>query len=238
MRYKISALMLIRNLWNGMELRVAEGIRLTSFQKRNPTCKFFGSANIDSNSILGKFNAIFDNVSIANSVIGDHTFIQKNSCVYFSKIGKFCSIARGVTVGLGQHPTSFVSTHPAFYSKTQPVAKAYSKEDIFEPFRQTNIGHDVWIGQNALILDGLDIGTGAVIAAGSVVTKDIEPYAITGGVPAEKIRFRFNAEIRKRLLATEWWNMTDKILAGKCKLFSDPAQFLESLDDLKSSGAH
>lgn len=110
---------------------------------------------------------------------------SKNSVVVNAIIGKFCSIAAGVNIGLGQHPVEYVSTHPSFYSVSQPIAKTYSGSDLFEPFKgRINIGHDVWIGQNVLVMDGLKIGTGAIIAAGAVVTKDVPPYAIVAGVPA------------------------------------------------------
>jgi acetyltransferase-like isoleucine patch superfamily enzyme len=191
---------------------------------------FYPHAIVDKKTTLGKHVVIFSDVTVTNSKIGDHTFIQRNSNVNHAVIGKFCSIAMGVNIGLGQHPTGSVSTHPAFYSNTQPLAKTFSEKDNFEPFRQTIIGHDVWIGQNAMIMDGIKVGTGAVIAAGSVVTKDIESYAITGGIPAKTIRYRFREKIRNRLLSSKWWNMTNEMLADKYHLFSDPELFLRSLD--------
>jgi len=223
--------MLIKIFWGSLKFKIAAKIMLTRLQRRFPTCIFYHGATVDEKSTFGKYNVFFSNVTVNNSKIGDHTFIQRNSNVNNAVIGKFCSIAMGVTIGLGQHPTGYVSTHPAFYSKTQPLAKTFSQKDTFEPFRQTLIGHDVWIGQNALIMDGIKVGTGVVIAAGSVVTKDIEAYAITGGVPAKTIKFRFNENIRERLLLTEWWNMSEEMLADKCLLFSDPEQFLDLLDN-------
>jgi acetyltransferase-like isoleucine patch superfamily enzyme len=229
-KFNISPTMLIKKMWDDLKSEIAERIIFNSFQKEYPTCKFYGSIHIDNNSILGKYNAIFNNVSITYSEIGDHTFIQKDSSINRSKIGKFCSIAQGATIGLGQHPTDYVSTHPAFYSITQPIVKTFSEKDTFEPFKRTILGHDVWIGHNTLIMDGVEVGTGAVIAAGSVVTKNIEAYEIVGGVPAKTIRFRFNDKIRERLLLTEWWNLTDDLLANKHYLFSDPEKFLNSFD--------
>ena len=197
--------MLIKNLWGSLRSMIASTIMISRLQRRFPTCIFYPGAAVDERSILGKYNVIFSNATVNNSKIGDHTFIQRNSNLNHSIIGKFCSIAQGVTVGLGQHPTGSVSTHPAFYSKTQPLAKSYSQKDIFEPFRQTIIGHDVWIGQNSLVTDGVRVNTGAIIAAGAVVTKDIPEYAIAAGVPAKVIKFRFDTHIREKILETRWW---------------------------------
>jgi len=151
--------------------------------------------------------------------------VQRNSIVNNAELGTFCSIAMGVTIGLGQHPTDYVSSHPAFYSRTQPIAKTFSKKNIFEPFKKTVTGHDVWIGQNALIMDGVNIGTGAIIAAGAVVTKDVPEYAIVAGVPAKIIRYRFDEDLRQKLTHTKWWDKPEDWLQKNYTLFSNPRKF-------------
>ena len=177
---------------------------------------------------INNYNVIFKNVNIINSVLGSYTFIQKNSMIINADIGKFCSIAANVSISLGKHPISHVSSHPAFYSATQPLAKTFSKEDSFEPFdKRVKIGNDVWIGQNAMVMNGVKIGTGAIIGAGSVVTRDVPEYAIVGGVPAELIRYRFDEEMRKKLLETKWWDMDESIIQECHGLFSDPKKFLK-----------
>ncbi|MFZ2197195.1 MAG: CatB-related O-acetyltransferase [Thermodesulfovibrionales bacterium] len=201
-------------------------VRITRLSKRYPSCRFYPGAVIDEASSLGGFNVLFRNVSVLESTISDHTFIQKNSVINNATIGKFCSIAAGVTIGLGQHPTSYVSSHPAFYSCTQPIVKTFCNEDIFCALKRTVIGHDVWIGQNALIMDGVTIGTGAVIAAAAVVTKDVPEYAIVAGVAAKVIGYRFDENIRDRLLATKWWDMSDDWLREHYSSFSAPQEFL------------
>ena len=94
---------------------------------------------------------------------------------------------------------------------------------------QVIIGNDVWIGANVIILPGVNIGHGAVIAAGAVVTKDVEPYAIVGGVPAKLIKYRFNAEERQKLLSIAWWNWSLDKIEKNIELFYQPQVFLSSL---------
>lgn len=125
------------------------------------------------------------------------------------KIGRFCSISHDVTVLLGgDHRTDWVTTYPfnVFFSR----AKRFSGH----PRSKGNvvIGNDVWIGLGALILSGVEIGDGAVIAAHSVVTKNVEPYSIVGGNPAQHIKFRFGDSQIRALRAVAWWNWPlDKI---------------------------
>lgn len=119
------------------------------------------------------------------------------------KIGKFCSIAGGVTIILGgEHRIDWISTYPfnvLFEEAKHIIGHPTTKGDVI-------IDHDVWIGENAFILSGVHIGSGAVIAARSVVTKDVEPYTIVAGNPAHSIRKRFQADIIETLLEIKWWD--------------------------------
>lgn len=126
-------------------------------------------------------------------------------------IGKYCSIADNVTILVGgEHNTRFVSTYPfnvlhekARHIKGHPVSKG-----------NVNIGNDVWIGTEAMILSGVTIGSGAVIGARSVVTKDVKPYSIVGGNPARHLRDRFDGDVIDALLEIAWWDWPkDKIEA-------------------------
>jgi len=94
------------------------------------------------------------------------------------------------------------------------------------------IGHDVWIGANAVIMRGVKIGNGAVIAAGAIVNKDVEPYSIVGGVPARHLKYRFDKETIERLLKSEWWNLDISNFIGIDA--SDPNVFLDSLDGIEN----
>lgn len=99
-----------------------------------------------------------------------------------------------------------LSTHRMFYSRGRPEWTGFCKEENFLEKQRTSIGHDVWIGARAVVMDGVRIGDGAVIAAGSVITKDVPPYAIVGGVPAKIIRHRFGEELIQQLLIAPWWD--------------------------------
>ena len=192
----------------------------------NPTCSFHGNFLIE-HSRFGEHNTFFENVFISNSSVDDFTFIQKNTNVINAEIGKFCSIAAGVRIGLGSHPLTYASTHPSFYSKSQPLVRTFANKDTYNCFKRTLIGHDVWIGEKALIKDGVRIETGAVIGAGAVVTKDVPAYAIVAGVPAKIIKYRFDETTRKRILDTEWWNKPLDWLEKNRDIFSSPDKFLK-----------
>jgi virginiamycin A acetyltransferase len=122
------------------------------------------------------------------------------------KIGKKCSIAMNCTFTLSNHLVDTFSTSPSSISlflHEKGNLSSYSKGDII-------IKNDVWIGVNCTILDGITIGNGAVIAAGSVVTKDVPAYAIVGGNPAKLIKYRFSKEIIDEIENTEFWDMDMK----------------------------
>ena len=118
-------------------------------------------------------------------------------------IGRFCSIASGVTIFAGHdHRTDWVSTYPfqvAFPDEPALPFPSKTKGPVV-------IGNDVWIGTDVMILSGVRIGNGAVIAARSVVTRDVAPYAIVAGVPARLVRYRFDETTRDLLERIAWWN--------------------------------
>jgi acetyltransferase-like isoleucine patch superfamily enzyme len=117
-------------------------------------------------------------------------------------IGKYCSIADGVTIFLGgNHRTDYLTTFPfaELLNASNTVLTGMSKGDV-------RIGHDVWIGAEAMILSGVSIGCGAVIGARSVVTSSIEPYSFAAGNPARHIRFRVPENLIPQMLSIAWWN--------------------------------
>lgn len=136
-------------------------------------------------------------------------------------IGNYCSFGRDVQVGRQSHPIEWVSTSPFTYMKSEHILQADIPEHISHKpsfthqspatkLKKTLIGHDVWIGDSAAILPGVKIGTGSIIAACSVVTKDVEPYSIVAGNPARKIRNRIDSKYIQSLLESKWWLYSPK----------------------------
>ncbi len=140
--------------------------------------------------------------------VGEYTyrykqFFHNGSYQLLSSIGKFCSIGDNVTIAKANHPIDFISSHPFLYEKKHGITSQDIKLGNNE---QVVIGNDVWIGVNSTILPGVTIHDGAIVAAGAIVTKDVPPYAIVGGVPAKVIKYRFTQEQIKLLLEIKWWD--------------------------------
>jgi acetyltransferase-like isoleucine patch superfamily enzyme len=164
------------------------------------------SCKIDSASVIEQTCHILENVLIIKSVIGRFSYVGRNCIIQNANIGAFCSIANEVFIGLGAHPIEHFSSSPIFYRSKNTLGIKVIDEDLdFSEYKKINIGNDVWIGARATILDGVCIGDGAIIAANAVVTHDVPPYAIMGGVPASRIRDRFSREKIDRLLSLQWW---------------------------------
>jgi phosphonate metabolism protein (transferase hexapeptide repeat family) len=181
-----------------------------------------------SNVNFGKNNYLGKNVVLTNSSIGDYSYINSDSKIRNTKIGKFCSIGSNVQIILGKHPYNFVSTHPSFYSNNM-IFRTFSDLNYIDEYEEVTIGHDVWIGEGALIPKGVTIGNGAIIAARAVVTKDVEAYSIVGGIPAMHIKFRFDKDIVNHINSSEWWNFNEEELINSFKYFHNTDVFLDYL---------
>ena len=176
-------------------------------RKRFPDAIIDKGTSFSDSTILGKGVRVMDNTIINNAKIGRFTYINRNSLIQNAIIGNYCSIAHEVNIGLGKHPLHLFSSSPVFYKKNNPLGVDVINHDLeFEEYETITIGHDVWIGAKAILMDGITVGTGAVIAAGAVVTRDVAPYAVVGGVPAKVIKYRFETEKINVLMKNEWWN--------------------------------
>lgn len=156
---------------------------------------------------------------VFRSTIGDYTYVGDHQRLVYANIGKFCSIAGGGAIGMGAHTLNNLSTSPIFTAKHNGVGISWTDQQPTDEFREINIGNDVWIGARAMVMGGITIGDGAVVGAGAIVTKDIPPYAIVGGVPARIIRYRFSEDIIAKLLELKWWDMPDEVLKEHISLF-------------------
>ena len=174
--------------------------------KKNNKSLRIGYMSFCYNSSFGLNNIVYENTQIINTKVGDYTYIGGSNKIQNATIGKFCSIGSEVLIGLGIHPTNLKSTYPGFYTNSEYYRVNKEYEFNGDEYKQVNIGNDVWIGTRATILDGVNIGDGAIIATGAVVTKDVPPYAIVGGVPATVIKYRFTEERIKELLNELWWD--------------------------------
>lgn len=161
---------------------------------------------IDPKSIIHPNVHLLENSIVNNSEINSYTYLGKNCLVQNTSIGKFCSIANDVLIGLGNHPLDLLSTSPLFYRRNNPLKISFlTKEFEIIEYKPISIANDVWIGTRSIIMDGVSIGNGAVIAANSVVTKDVPPFAIVGGIPAKIIKYRFPENKIEEMLAQKWW---------------------------------
>ena len=148
---------------------------------------------------------IYEGVDIRYNVrIGSYTLINVDTIIQAATIGKFCSIGPRCQIGMPEHPTNHLSTSPFIYDKDRSILGIDSWEENKTP---PVIGNDVWLGSNVIVLQGITIGDGAIVAAGAVVAKDVEPYTIVGGVPAKFIKNRFEDEVIAKLLKWKWWDL-------------------------------
>ncbi len=186
------------------------------------------------NSKISDTAKIYPFSVIKNTFVDDYTYISYNCVINNCTIGKYCSIAKDVKIGLGIHPTSFISTSPIFYSATNPLGLRLVQNNLFKETESTYIGNDVWIGANAVILDGIKIGNGAIIGANALVNRDVEPYTIVGGVPAKLIKKRFSDTIISRFEQIQWWNFPINKLSRESSLKIFTKVFEEGdLEDLE-----
>lgn len=216
-----------------------ESIFIYKIRYRNKKVYFLKGSKLRECTFEG-YNSIGVN-NILNSVeVGLGSYTGQNVLLNTVKIGRFCSIGSFIRNTTGRHPSSkFVSTHPAFFSKGKAAGFTFSNSQSFRElcYNKDNflvsIGNDVWIGDNVVIMDGITIGDGAIIGAGAVVTKDVEPYSINVGIPARKIKSRFDDIQIKWLLHFKWWESEINWMRGNSTVFSDIECFMKKFENEK-----
>ena len=204
--------------------------KLAEMEKMHPKAKFLPGAFADHECAFLGLVILAKNVQVRNCCIGANTYIASNSRLINCDIGCYCSIGPDVLSGLGMHPSkTFVSTHPSFYSPQNSSPISHVTEQKFVESKRITIGNDVWIGARAIILDGVSIGDGAIIASGAVVTRDVKPFSVVAGVPAREIEKRFTENEIDFLLKIHWWEKDVEWINSRAHLFTDINKFIENL---------
>lgn len=190
-------------------------------------------ARVDKNTFLEGFNRIGRNSYANGCKLGLHSYIGTDCILNQVEVGRFSSIGDRVMIITGNHPTNQnISTSPMFYS-CKPGVRAYAQDASFVEYNYAKdgfyvvIGHDVWIGSDVRIMHGVKIGNGAVIGSGAIVTEDIEPYSINVGVPAKKIKARFDENQIRSLTQIQWWNWDEETFKERAVCFQTPTDFIE-----------
>ncbi len=201
-------------------------------------------SDINPNSTIGNLSRVYNskimdfaridrNNLIMSSNIGKYSYTGNFTVIQSTSVGNFCSISWGVSIGGGEHSYNHFTTHDVLYNRRYGISISDSIEDRRYK-KKCEIGNDVWIGANSVILRDVIIENGAVIGAGSVVTKSVPPYAIVAGNPAQIIKFRFSENIIDRLIKIAWWNLdikTLEVIIHKCKS-SDIEKFIDTIESL------
>lgn len=193
-------------------------------------------AYVGKGSSFEGYNKIYSGTYFKGK-IGFASCIGENSLID-GIVGKFCSIGSYVYVTQYNHPTKcFVSTHPSFYSTVKQSGFSFVDKQKFVEYSYAfndgkhkyaiKVGNDVWIGSHVNILAGVSIGDGAIIASGAVVTQDVKPYSIVGGVPAKEIRKRFSDEEIDALLKLKWWEKDFEWIKKNADSFENIEDFIK-----------
>lgn len=191
---------------NGTVFRgYSKGIKNVSFGGKNRVpgrCNFSGSIKLGYGTTLGYNNFLHGNI----------------------EVGKYCQFGADVAIHSTNHPTSYLST----YINKNLFDGALSN---LKEIKTILIGNDVWIGHNAIVVGGVNIGNGAIVASGSVVTKDVPPYSIVAGVPAKVVRKRFADSVIREIEELKWWDMDEDTLREHKHLFTRDLSTRDSLYD-------
>jgi virginiamycin A acetyltransferase len=171
--------------------------KLIGLLLKNKTAQKPSESPLESNRRFSNTEIMSSTILSGENSIGEYTYIGFNGLITKSKIGRYCSIANNVSIGIGEHKIDRVSTSSLFYK--DPWAVLTEKE--------CNIGHDVWIGSNVIVRRGVSVGNGAIVGANSFVNKDVEPYAIVAGNPAKFIKWRFTEEQIALIETSRWYDL-------------------------------
>lgn len=177
------------------------------------------------NNILDETTYIGDESRVADTRWGKHSGCGLRCDVFSAYVGSFTSIAADVKIGSRNHIYENFTTHDICYQNHEEVVRQPFRIPGFRDGYFVEIGNDVWIGSNAFVMRNVDIGDGAVIAAGSVVTKSVPAYAVVAGNPARFVKWRFEPDVIARLKEIKWWEMEDEEIIRRAGEFAQLAGF-------------
>lgn len=206
--------------------------------RKEKQCRFFKGSFFSSDTVFEGKNLLAEDSRLISSVIGYASYLGDGASFTRVKIGRYSAIGPHAANVVGTHPAhDFVSIHPCFYSLLKQVGFTYAKEQLYEEYAYADaerqfvncIGNDVWIGQGAMLMQGIAVGDGAIVAAGALVNKDVPPYAIVGGVPAKVIGWRFEEEDRRFLQELKWWDKEEEWIKEYAEWFFDVKKLREKI---------
>jgi virginiamycin A acetyltransferase len=204
-------------LFERQQLDVREGVSIS----RN--CLLRGRVTLESHARVARGCQLFGDIHIGRGsklndgieVVGELT------------VGNYCALAPDILFQQKNHKINKPAMQGRFYGRVLDNELEHMESGPI------TVGNDVWIGARSIILSGVTIGDGAVVGAGSIVTDDVEPYAVVAGVPASQVKWRFPAEIRETLQDLAWWELTEETLRGHRKFFE---REITSVDDIPEMG--
>ncbi len=195
--------------------------------KLSSTEPFIESECEITNTEFGSYVSIAKGTRLLNVEFGDYSYTDRYANIANAVIGKFSNIASFARIGPTDHPMHLATMHHFLY-RSPDYWDGAEKWDEFWDWREsrvTSIGHDTWIGHNAIIKPEVTVGIGSVVASGAIVTKDVEPFTIVGGVTATPIRDRYPDTIKQRMMDLAWWNWDHETIGARLDDFrSLPAE--------------
>jgi len=176
-------------------------------------------------STFGRYVEVGERTRVAETAMGDYSYVVNDSDIAHATIGRFCSIASHVRINPGNHPLDRVAlNHFTYRSSAYGLGADDAEIFAWRRAKPVTLGADVWVGHGAIVLAGVTLGAGAAVGAGSVVTKDVPPFAVVVGNPARVIRLRFPEAVCAALLGLAWWDWPH-------------ARLREALPDFRALGA-
>lgn len=169
---------------------------------------FLHPATQITRSEFGRYVEIGEGSRILESRLGDYSYTDRYADIAYSVLGKFVNVAAFVRINPSEHPYHRASLHHFMYRSSYYWPDEPDESALFEwrRSRPVTIGHDTWIGHGAVVMKSVTIGDGAIVAAQAVVTKDVAPYTIVGGIPARVLKARHRPAVAERLRALAWWD--------------------------------